>query len=216
MGCFEKALEDAGECTAEAMNTEKGLYRAARSLYELGRFREGHRVLRVLLEAYPGCDAAKKELSRTEDRLREQDYGIFNFLAMHKAAAGKSPPCLDIATYVGPVTVEMTESRGRGLFVTRDVAAGDLLLCEKAFSYSFSDNSSMTRPRGTSTFMGTPEDLITRTAHQLIRNPSAIPIVTSLHHGNYKSANEKTVDGMPILDTYGKCLLIHTSSVASC
>lgn len=133
---------------------------------------------------------------------------------MHKAAAGKAPPCLDIATYVRPVTVEMTESRSCGLFVTRDVAAGDLSLCEKAFSYSFSDNSSMTRLRGTSTLMGTPEDLVTRTAHQLIRNPSVIPIITSLNHGPYESANEKTVDGMPILDTYGNCVLVHTSSVA--
>lgn len=33
MGCFDKALEDAGEFTAEVMNTEKGLYRV-----QLGRF----------------------------------------------------------------------------------------------------------------------------------------------------------------------------------
>ena len=62
--CFEKALEDAGDIIAESMNTDKGLYRAARSLYEPGRFRERHKVLDTPFEAYPGCDVTKKEPHR--------------------------------------------------------------------------------------------------------------------------------------------------------
>ena len=189
------------------MNTEKGLYRAARSLYELGRFQEGHRVFETLLAAFPGSEAATKELRRTEDRLREQDHGLFNFMAMHEAAAEKAPPCLDIATYKGLVTIKMTEGHGRGLFSTRDVAAGDLLLCEKAFSYSFLDNSS-TSLRSASAVKGTPADLVTTTAHKLLRNPSAISTVTSLHHGTYEPVKETTVDGMPIVDTYANCILV--------
>ena len=73
---FDKALEDAVDITTEAINTDKGLYRAARSLYEPGRFRERDKVLDTLFEAYPGCDATKKELHRIRDRLREEDHGI--------------------------------------------------------------------------------------------------------------------------------------------
>lgn len=47
--------------TLQHIKTEKDLYRAARSLYELGRFRESHAVFETLLAAYPGCEAAKRE-----------------------------------------------------------------------------------------------------------------------------------------------------------
>ena len=205
IGCFDKALEDAGEFSAEATNTEKGFYRAARSLYELGRFREGHTVLKTLLKAYPGCKAAKQELRRSEDRLQEQDHGLFDFRAMHTAAVQKTLASLDIATYTGPITIQMTESSGRGIFVTRDVAAGDLLLCEKAFSYICWDDLSMTRQRRAGMLKTA---LVTKIAHQLLRNPSAIQTVTSLHHGAYKPVTKLNVDGMPIVDTYEKCISV--------
>lgn len=48
----------------------------------------------------------------------------------------------DIAIYVGPVEVKMAdEGRGRGLFLTQDVAAGTLLLAEKALVAEAADAS---------------------------------------------------------------------------
>ena len=138
-----------------AVNTEKGLFRAARSLYELSRFWESQMIFQTLLKAYPRSEAAKKELHGTEDRLREQDHGIYNFVSMYKVAMEKIPPRLDIGTFAGPVTIKMTEGRGRCLFVSRDVTAGEFLLCEKAFSYSFSKNSS-TSMLSASMLRGTP------------------------------------------------------------
>lgn len=49
------------------------------------------------------------------------------------------PPHLDHATYIGLVAARETGSRGRGLFTTKEVKAGDLLLCEKAFAHAFVD-----------------------------------------------------------------------------
>lgn len=174
----------------EAIQTEKGLYRAARSLYELGRYQEGRRMFKTLLVAYPSCEAAQKEISRTEDRVREQEHGLFDFMAMHKAATEKAFPCLDTATYEGPVTIRMTEGRGRGMFTTKDVAAGDLLLCEKYFSYSFTDSSSTTSLRSASTPRKTSANLVTITVHQLSRTLSLIPTVMSLYHGTYEPVKE--------------------------
>lgn len=197
----------------DAVNTEKGLYRAGRSLYELGRFREGQMVFESILKASPSNEAAREELRRTEDRLREQDQGLYSFLTMHNAAMEKTPPCLDIATFAAPVTINTTEGRGRRLFVTRDVIAGELLLCEKAFSYSFSDNSSRSNLSVT-TLKGTTGDLVTKTVHQLLRNPSLSSTVTSLHHDGCDSVKEQTADGMPIIDTYGTCILVLLQSNA--
>lgn len=205
IGYLDKALDDAGDFSVEAVNTEKGLYRAARSLYELGRVRESHNVFRSLLKVYPSNEAARKELRRTEDRLREQDHGLYDFLAMHKAAVERAPPCLDVANFTGPVTIKMTEGRGRGMFTTRDMTAGELLLCEKAFSYSFFDSSSSSM-LSARTLKGTPGDLVTKAVHQLHRTP-LISTMTSLYHDGYESVNEKEADGMPIVDTYGDCNL---------
>lgn len=207
IGCFDNALEDASEYTANAMIAEKGLYRAARSLYELRRFRDSHGVFKTLLAAYPSCEAARKELHRTEDRLREQDHGAFNFLLMHKATAENTPPALDVATYDRPVTIKMTEGRGRGLFTTRKAAAGDLLLCEKAFSLTYVENTSTTSLESAITLKGTPADLVKSTVHKLHRNPSQISSVVCLFHGTYEPIKETIVDRMPIVDEYEDCLL---------
>ena len=171
-------------------------------MYELGRFKESQTVLTTLLAQYPGSEAGIRELRRVEKRVREQDHGRFDFLAMQKAAAEKSPPCLDVATYVGPVEISETENRGRGLFTTKDVAPGDLLLCEKAFSYSFLGNASTMSVMDGSTLKGTKLALVEPLIHKMFRNPSIIPSITSLHHGTYKPAKHKIVDGTPIIDTY--------------
>ena len=207
---FDKALEDAGGYSVEARKSEKALYRTARSMYELGRFKESQNVLTALLAQYPGSEAAIRELRRLSKRIQEQDHGLFDFLAMQKAAAQESPPCLDVATYVGPVEICETENRGRGLFTTKDVAAGDLLLCEKAFSYSFLGNASTMSVMDGSTLKGTKLALVEPMIHKLHRNPSLIPSITTLHHGTYKPAKHKIVDGTPIIDTYAfsiSCLL---------
>jgi hypothetical protein len=49
---------------------------------------------------------------------------------MHTQAHKLRPPCLNHATYVGPVSIKAAGSRGRGLFTTKEVKAGDLLLVE--------------------------------------------------------------------------------------
>ena len=149
-------------------------------MYELGRFKESQTVLTTLLAEYPESEAAIRELRRVEKRVREQDHGGFDFLAMQKAAAEESLPCLDVATYVGPVEIREIENHGRGLFTTKDVAAGELLVCEKAFSYSFLGNASTMSLMDGSTLKGTKLALVEPMIHKLLRNPSLIPSITGL------------------------------------
>lgn len=120
-------------------------------------------------------------------------------MAMHTA---ETPHCLDTATYEKPVDIRVTENRGRGLFSMKDIAAGDLLLCEKAFSYSFLENPSTTSLANENAFKRSNRALLTSTIHQLLRNPSFYPTLASLYHRTYKPAKEKVVDGMPVIDTF--------------
>lgn len=133
LGYYDEALEDAG-ITAEPRNPEKSLYRAARAFYELERFQESHGTFEALLSRFPYSIDAQKELVRTGQRLKEQHDGHYDFKSMYEAAK-KTPPRLDCGSHLGPIVVKSSEDRGRGVFTTKDVVAGELLLCEKAFSY---------------------------------------------------------------------------------
>ena len=201
---YDKALEDAGKLTADTQQSEKGFYRAALSLYELGRFQESHQALASLISIYPHCSAAKKEIIRTKQRLGEQEHGDYDFRAMYRGAED-TPPCLDNATFAVNVEVQASDGRGRGLFAKKDVIAGDLLLCEKAFAYCSSKHSKTSVLMNTHTnrgTLGTQADLITAIVQKMLRNPSLMPVFTSLHHGDYTPVDEAEVDGMPIVDRY--------------
>lgn len=119
--------------------SEKALFRAARASYCLGCFARCRSFLEELKELYPGNKAAIKDIERCELRSREQA-GDFDFTSMLDEAVTKQPsPRLDRAAYIGSIEVRKCaiESHGRGLFTTKAVKAGELLLCEKAFTAAF-------------------------------------------------------------------------------
>ncbi|KAF7502553.1 hypothetical protein GJ744_005492 [Endocarpon pusillum] len=209
---YDAALLDAGWGPPDVKPLEKGLYRAARALYALGRFPDCYDTLNVLLKEYPGNEEGRKELSRVKNRLTEQKHGRYDFKAMY-AATNIRPLDLDHATYIGPVVVKPAEGRGRGLFTTKGVKAGELLLCEKAFSQCYADPGDSSESSSSKIsllinahtnrmVMGTHADLITKIVQQLWRNPSLAPAFTSLHHGSYKPVQVTYVDDMPVVDTF--------------
>ena len=201
---YDQALEDAGKLTTDGEQSEKGYYRAALSLYELGKFEESHQALASLISHYPHCSAAKKETIRTKQRLKEQEHGEYDFKVMYRAAENE-PPYLDNATFAVNVEVQASNGRGRGLFTKKDVIAGDLLLCEKAFAYCSSTHSKLSVLMNTHTnrsTMGTQADLITAIVQKTFWNPSLKQMFTSLYHGDYTPVDEAEVDGVPIIDTY--------------
>jgi hypothetical protein len=161
---------------------------------------------------YPNNIEAKGELSRAIGRLVEQNAGMYKFVQLYTKATKLRPPHLDHATYVGPVSVKASGSRGRGLFTTKAVKAGDLLLCEKAFAHAFIDDTHATfEQNGGLTLLINPEtdivtvgaqaELIQMIVQKLYQNPSLAPAITDLHHGTYKSVGVSEVDGTPVVDT---------------
>lgn len=110
------------------------------------QFRPCCDILNWLLSEFPNNKTAKHILSRAIKRVAEQEQGRYKFGKMHTQASNTPPTYLDHATYVGPVSIKATVFRGRGLFTTREVKAGDLLMVEKAFAFAYaSDNESKKR-----------------------------------------------------------------------
>ncbi|KAF2467791.1 uncharacterized protein BDR25DRAFT_374016 [Lindgomyces ingoldianus] len=204
---FDSALLDTGFPTFNPNVPEKALFRAAEALYCLERFGESCEVLELLRKNYPHNARAVEVLDRARARYLEQKTGSYDFKLLQAKAKKLRPPHLDHATYIGPVEVRQTESKGRGLFVTRAVKAGELLLCEKAFSYSYADEREggrskitlLLNPETKHASLGAEADLIKLIVHKLHRNPSVAPPFTTLYHGTYEKASTHTVDAEPIV-----------------
>lgn len=189
------------------------MFRAAEALYNLERFVECCQVLELLRTHFPDNSQATVVLDRAKTRLQEQRTGVYNLKELQAKAQKLRPPHLDHATYIGPVEVRQTESKGRGLFVTKAVKAGDLLLCEKAFAHAHVDERSgdegkdsskislLINPETDKGFMGAQADLIKLIVQKLYRNPSIAKAFAALYHGTYEGVSTSTVDGKPIVDT---------------
>ncbi|KAK0726200.1 hypothetical protein B0T21DRAFT_371164 [Apiosordaria backusii] len=214
---FDAALADVESLLSDTATKagEKALFRKAQALYGLQRFRECCDVLTKLRVNYPNNTAAKAKLNAAVNRLAEQTTGKYHFKKLQAEASQLRPPWLDHATYIGPVEVRQSGCRGKGVFTTKAVKAGDLLFCEKAFVYAFSedgavnsagrlDTSILIDVNANSFTTGAQPELITMLVQKLYRNPSLASLVQNLHRGSYEPVQGTfgIIDGNPVLDTF--------------
>ncbi|PVH88063.1 hypothetical protein DL98DRAFT_509571 [Cadophora sp. DSE1049] len=186
---FDSALSDFEYSPSEPpiVRSEQELLADAEYFYSAGRFRDCSDVLKTICKEYPENKQAKTELTGAIFRLLEQQRGGYNFKTLYTEAAILRPPQLDHATYVGPVEVRKSPGKDRGLFTTAQVKAGDLLVCEKAFSYSYSDHQN-----------GPKVALREATIKKLTEHPNLIALFSSVHHSSYEPI--LAVDGRPVAD----------------
>ncbi|KAK3331463.1 hypothetical protein B0H66DRAFT_469201 [Apodospora peruviana] len=196
---FDDAVADVDKCPP----TSRGLLRKAQALYNLRRYRECMYVLGAqnLLEdpnRHIEDDQVAQDLLNRATRcfVKEGTLGKYEFRQLQEEAAELKPPQLDHGTYVGPVEIRESKISGRGLFVTKAVKAGDLLLCEKAFQCgTYNKQPEAGRER--------VSDILDMTIRKLHRNPSLIPHITKLYHGSYEAVQlPEKVDGVPVVDTF--------------
>ncbi|KAG4275841.1 hypothetical protein FPRO04_14324 [Fusarium proliferatum] len=204
----KQALLDAEKATNPAMPSEKSLFRKARALYELGDYQQSLDMLEKLTQSFPENKAASSEKDRVNERLNEQRTGEYKFKQMYKQAE-KSPPFIDCATFSAPVEIRESPGRGKGLFTTKAVSAGELLLCEKAFSYSFAGDEQSTKQ--TKILMnlttkrmavGGQARLLTLIVQKLYHNSSLSAEFGDLHHADYQKATVLETDGTPVVDSF--------------
>ena len=195
----------------EQQLSEKALFRQASALYQLGDFDLCLIKLQLLTFTYPASSSteeAKRMITRTKARLDEQLTGEYNFHQMYKQAK-VTPPLIDCATYCAPVEIRVSPGRGRGLFTTRKVAAGELLICEKAFGYCY---ASRDEPGGANVTIlmnvatktgnaGGQATLLTQMVQKMYHDSNAAQSLARLHHGHYKAVPVADVDGKPVVDS---------------
>ncbi|KAG9502258.1 hypothetical protein J7337_005084 [Fusarium musae] len=210
LGRPAEALLDVTQAYDPEAPTEKALFRHAIALYRLNRFEDCEAMLIDLLDKFPDNKAAETTLLSVKTRLTEQRTGKYNFNKMYKTAkAAKGAPLIDCATYSKPVEIRESPGRGRGLYTTKAVKAGDLLLVEKAFEYSFIDETRLTdqctilanfnTKRMTA---GASANLWPKVVQKLYHDPEALSAFTELHHGKYKPVTATEGDGRPVVDAF--------------
>lgn len=170
------------------------------------KFEDCKSRLLLSLQTYPKNKQAKTTLLKVYLRLQEGQTGKYNFEEMIKLTLNKQIPVkLDCADFVGPVSLENTIDSGRGLFATRDVKFGELLLASKAFHvcYPETDGASIIIDLTKNHIQrSSGSQLISGIVQKLFNNPSTSKEFLKLFSGNYERVQQNIIDGRPVVDTY--------------
>lgn len=133
-----KSLEDAESVLTVDKNHIKCIYRKTKCLHGLAQYSDALQFLR----------------SKSQDALPKQHQTIISDLIVKtnslivQSQTGEYPwmeifqnKFDELAEFVGPVLVKNTLTKGRGLFATDAIKAGQLLLASKAFAYVVDDST---------------------------------------------------------------------------
>ncbi|EPE34368.1 SET [Glarea lozoyensis ATCC 20868] len=206
---YQQAKEDSlASCSGTDLDA-KAYFTAGKACYALRSFVESKTYLEKALELNPSDMKARKELNRVLIRLEEHNTGNYDFARMIQEQ--ESNIWLDHADFTSKVEVRPTNYAGRGLFTTKDVEGGELLMCEKAFCLpnqytgdEASDTVLFNFNNGTRTQKSGQALVFQNLVQQLYKNPEISKVFYDLDSGSYvRNGDEgKVVDGVPVVDAF--------------
>jgi hypothetical protein len=207
---FEGAISDCEEVLTCQPKNKKAMFLKARAFYFLRRFDKSARACEDLISEYPDLDEANDLLDKCLDRLRESSGGDYDFRSMEDKARLEDVARLDHADYIGPVQILQCRdpAKGRGLFATRDIRQGELLLCEKAFVVTTDTPKRYYLTFNTvrkEVFSGPRAQLPCQLIRFMYDNPStanSIMQLDSVGRGKRSSSIRYTPEGQPIIDAF--------------
>ena len=213
---FEAALSDAKASIIPGKDHEekiialnaKAHFRAGRAAYNLAKFQEAQACFKTVQELTPSDKDALFESEKIDNRLREQSTGDYDFPKMSKSTSKKHNR-LDHADWTSGTIVRETQGRGKGLFAAKNFAAGDLILCEKAFNVAF-DSDRVSQPytvlndstKRAST--GTQATLLFNVIQKCIYNPEQATRLFDLYDGKDSARGTplQIVEGLVPVDIF--------------
>lgn len=146
---YERALMDAEEALHLDPQHLKSIYRKGCALHHMQQFEQARECFATALEHAPEKEIklAHERSSLCDQQSRLGHYALHSYLLEENDTS--SPP--EYSDYVGPVEIKLMEGKGkRGLFVTRDVEVGELLLVSNALAVVHAEGRRMVTPSGRS------------------------------------------------------------------
>ena len=158
MGLFHRAISDAESAIQLDAAVPKYNYRLAIALSGVGE----HERACSILEKYSTQHADIPPALERERVYLQNTRGVFDLDAMLRLA--KSNSDINIAEYIGPISIGTVEGKGRGLFATRNIRRGELVFVSKAALFAKEPLDALSPPQ---TILKNPSE-IPRTSLQLM------------------------------------------------
>ncbi|OLN93218.1 SET and MYND domain-containing protein [Colletotrichum chlorophyti] len=182
----------------------KAFFRAGCAAYNQGEYYEAKSFFEEQQKLMPNDKSVNLQLRRVNARIREKETGAYD---LKKLKAGISQPSqqMDVATFIRNTEIKDSTGRGRGLFATRNIPAGEIVICEKAFCVENQASTAITYDVRDKRIRVSPIGLTESITQKLLDNPSQIAKVMDLY-GDYQGDSNsrrisRTADG-PIVDSF--------------
>lgn len=215
LGRFELAIADAQQSLLPALMNDdkvhkynaKALFRAGCASYALGQFDEAKHNFDNAIKIAPDDADAIRESAKVADRLKEMAIGEYDTHSMN-ASARTDQRRLDHANFTRNVNVRAAGRHGRGLFATRAIKTGEIIMCEKAFDICFDrDNGesvcTVFNIKTGHPYEGSHAVLLFRIIEKLRFNPQLARRFLDLHDGGHQPKYAaQQVDGNTVIDTF--------------
>jgi tetratricopeptide (TPR) repeat protein len=207
---FDGTIRDCDEIILSFPKDPKALFLKGRALYHLRRYEEAHASFQCFLDVDGDSDEGKQHLLLASKRMDESVSGNFNFKEMRGMTEIQEYPRLDYGNYVGPVKVRQCNStnKGRGVFATRDIDQGELIICEKAFAIAYEGEIGRCATVNTvknKLYLGPDSYLPPKIVQLLFDNPSMADQYLNLYSGGRDRPGRSisfTDEGTPIIDAF--------------
>lgn len=184
----------------------KAYFRAGCAAYNLGEYRDAKDLFEERQKLKPGERDTSVYLRKIKMRLGEQETGKYD-LKKIRTGLSRARPRVDAASFLSNTEVRDSPGRGRGLFATRDIPAGEIVMCEKAFcvvwGYESEASTAITYDVRDDRIRVSPIGLTRSIAQKLLSNSSQIERVIDLY-GDWQGDGRhvpKTRDGT-IVDVF--------------
>jgi tetratricopeptide (TPR) repeat protein len=208
LGQLDEVLEDAKASLIREDDQRskdldsKAYFRAGSAAYSLSQYPLAQKLFEEQQKLTPGDKDGRTYLKRIATRIREQESGSHDFTKM-RVNLSKARSRVDAATFTAKTEVKDSAKMGRGLFATRNIAVGELIMCEKAFCVVWGHEreamSAMTYDLRDDRIRVSPIGLSKAIVQKLISNPSQTSKVMDLY-GDYQGENSHAVDVFRVHD----------------
>ncbi|PWW77309.1 hypothetical protein C7212DRAFT_351470 [Tuber magnatum] len=191
----DTAIQDATAALSANPSDPKNSLKLAECYYAARNYAAAETNLEKLLTLDPLNTKGKLLLEKCQQRITETK-GEYDWVKIGKVLKTRHNSYLDVADYTGPVEVKVGKF-GKGLYTTKDVKVGDLLLVSKALQFVYLSDGDLDN---TKRLMDMKLDCILEVAERLHNEKGLQKGFFELWKGK-ESVEPSTIDDTYALDT---------------